>query len=145
MAKEMAEEHPSVRTLLVSTDQEILDVAECVHRGQYKVSPIILPLRLQDQFMTGLHEELGKCLVKAGLQSATANAQSLSRGRRCSWAYSSSQARSPSAVSRRKEIALQPRGDSLSRSSLPHSRGHRSRAQQQSPLQEHHPASKASF
>ena len=59
----------------------------------------------------------------------------LSRGRRHWWACCSSQARSPLVVSRRKEVAKQLRGDSLMRSSWPHSR-HRSRAcqyQSQSP------------
>ena len=80
MAKETAPEHPSVRTLLGSTDQEILDVAEHICRGQYEVAPSVLPQRLQDQFMAELYEELSKCLVRASLQSAIATAQSLSRG-----------------------------------------------------------------
>ena len=63
----MAPEHPSVRTLLGSTDQEILDVAEHVYQGQYKVALSMLPRRLQDQFMAKLHEELSKQLVRANL------------------------------------------------------------------------------
>ena len=47
--------------------------------------------------MAKLHEELSKCLVRAGLWSAMVTVQSLSGGRRHSWAHSSSQARSPSA------------------------------------------------
>ena len=104
----------------------------------------ILPCRLQDQIMAKLHKELGKWLVGAGLQSVTATAQSLSRGRRCSWAHSSSQARSPSAAGRRKEVAKWPRGDSLSRRSQPSSRGHGSRVQQhQSQSPEYQQASEA--
>ena len=79
-AKAVAPGHPSVRTLLGSTNQEILDVVEWVYRRQYKVVPRILPHRLQDQFMVKLHEELGQCLVRTSLQSVTATALSLSEG-----------------------------------------------------------------
>ena len=126
----MALEHPSLRTLLGSTDQEILDVAEQVYKGLYEVAPSILPCRQQDQFMAELHGELGQCLVRAGLQGVTGTAQSLSRERRHLWACSSSQARSPSVESRRKEVAKQLRGDSQMRSLWPGSRGSRSRVQQ---------------
>ena len=139
----MALEHTSVTTLLGSTDQEILDVAEHVYRGQYEVAPSVLPHRLKDQFMAKLHEELCKCLVRASLWSVMATAQSLSRGRKHSWACPSSQARSPSVEGRRKEVAKQPRGDSLSMSMQPNSRGHRSRVQQQSLLPESQQASEA--
>ena len=67
MAKEMASDHPSVKTLIGSTDLEILDVAEHVYRGQYEVALSMLPQRLQDQFMAELYEELSKHMVKAGL------------------------------------------------------------------------------
>ena len=82
MAKERALEDPSVRTLLGSTDWEILNVAEQVYRGQYEVVPSVLLHRHQDQFMAKLHEELGQCLVRAGLWSVMGAAQSLSRERR---------------------------------------------------------------
>ena len=81
--KKTASEHPSVRTLLGSTDQEILDVAGCVSQGQYKVAPSVVPRRLKDQFMAELHKELSKWLVRAILQSAMATAWSLSREKRC--------------------------------------------------------------
>ena len=137
-AEEMAPEYPSVITLLGSPDQEILDVAKWVYRGQYKVAPSVLPHRLQDHFMARLHEELGKWLVRASLLSVTATAWSLSRERRHSQAHSSSWTSSPSEEGRMKDIAKQPRSDSLSRSLWPHNRGHRSRVQQhQSQLPEH--------
>ena len=140
----MALEHPSVRSLLGSTDQEILDVVEWVYRGQYEVAPSILPHRCQDQFMAKLHEEWGQHLVRAGLWSGTGKAQSLSRGEGALTAHSSCQARSPSAESRRKEVAKWLRGDSLSRNLWPHSRGCRSRVQQhQSQLPGHQLASEA--
>ena len=88
MIKEMAPEHPSGRTLLESTDQEILDVFEQVYRGQYEVVPSILPHRCQDQFITKLHEELGQCLVRAGLSIVMGTAHSLYRGRRHLQAHS---------------------------------------------------------
>ena len=128
--------HLSMRTLLGSTDQEILDVAEHIYGDQYEMAPNMLPKRLQDQFMAKLHEELSICLVRAGLQSALVTAQSLPWGRSCSWAHSSSHARSPSAEGRMKKIPKQPRGDSLSRNSKPHSRGCRNTVQQQSLLPE---------
>ena len=132
-AEEMASEHPLVRILLGSTSQEILDVVECVYQGQYEVAPSVLTRRLQDQFMAKLHEKLSKCLVRAGLPSAMVTTQTLSRGRRYLWALSLSHARSPLVEGRRNKIAKWPRGVSLSRSSQHHSRGWRSRVQQQGP------------
>ena len=138
MAKETAPEHLSVRTLLGSTDKEILDVAEQVYRRKYEVVPSILPCRHQDQFMAQLHKELGQHLVRARIHGMTGTARSLSRERRHSQAHSSSQARSPSAKSRRKDLAKQLRGDSLVRSSQPCSRHSKSRAwQHQSQLPGH--------
>ena len=130
VAEEMAPEHPSVRTLLGSTKQEILDVVEWVHRGQYEVAPSVIPCMLQNQFIINLHEKLGKCLVRAGLKSVMTTAWSLSIGRRHLWACSSSWSRSPSANCRRKEVARWQGGDSLLGSFQPSSIGHRNRAQQ---------------
>ena len=65
----------------------------------------VLPCRCQDQFMAKLHEELGQHLVWAGLCGAMGTAQSMSRWQGCSWAHSSFLARSPSADSRREEVA----------------------------------------
>ena len=39
MAEEMAPEHITLRTLLESTDQEILGMAEQVHLGEYMLAP----------------------------------------------------------------------------------------------------------
>ena len=80
------------KELLSKPCNKILDVVEWVYRGQYEVALSELPYRIQDQFMAKLHEELGKHLVRASIQSVMATAQSLSRGRRCLWACSSSQA-----------------------------------------------------
>ena len=65
MTKEMAPTHLSMRSLLGSTNDEILEVAEEVYHGQYGVVPSILPHQHQDHFMAELHEELGQCLIKA--------------------------------------------------------------------------------
>ena len=73
---------------------------------------------------------MGHHLVKAGLSGLMGRAWSLPRGRRHPWAHSLSWARSPSAENGRKEVAKWLRGDSLSRSSWPHNRDHRSREQQ---------------
>ena len=132
----MAPRNPLVRTFLGSTDQEILEVAAQVYRGQYEVAPSILHCRHQDQFMAKLYEELSKHLVRVGLCGATGTAWSLSRGRRHSQTHSPSQTRSPLVDSRRKEVAKGPRGDSLIRSLWSHSRHNRIREwqhQSQSP------------
>ena len=92
MAEEMAPEHPSIRSLLGSTDDEILEIAEQVYWGQYEAVSSILPHWHQEQFMAELYEELGQNLTRAGLWEATRTGRSPSRGRRCSCAYSLSQA-----------------------------------------------------
>ena len=94
-----------MRTLLGSNDQEILDVAEHVYRGQYEVAPSVLTQRLQDQFMAKLHKELRKCLVRAGLQSVTVTAWSLSRGGGVHGSTFHPELGHPSVEGRRKEVA----------------------------------------
>ena len=81
--------------------------------------------------MAKLHKELGQYQIRTGLCGAMGTAQSLSRGRMCSWAHSLSLARSPLVESSRKEIAKWPRGDSLIRSSCPCSRHSSTRASHQ--------------
>ena len=43
MAKEMAPEHSSIRTLLGSTDEESLGVVEQVYWGEYVLAPVNAP------------------------------------------------------------------------------------------------------
>ena len=43
MAEVMAPAHPSVRTFLGSTNQEILDLAEQVYQREYVLAPSELP------------------------------------------------------------------------------------------------------
>ena len=95
-AEEMAPIHLSMRGLLGSTNDEILEVAEEVYCGWYGVVLSILPCWHQDQFMAEHHEGLDQCLIRAGLCGAMRAARFLSRGRRCSHAHSSSQAWLPS-------------------------------------------------
>ena len=78
--------------------------------------------------MSDLHEELGQCLVWAGLCGAVATAQSLSRGRKHSQAHSSYGNRSPLVENRVEQVAKQLRGDSHMRSPWPHSRHSRTKA-----------------
>ena len=99
-------------------DEEIFEIAEQVHWGQYEALLSMLPYQ---------HQELGQDLTRAGLWEATRTGRSLSRGRRCSHVYSSPQVRSPLKDNRRK-VARWQRGDSLMRSSWAHSRHSRSRA-----------------
>ena len=54
-AKEMVPNHPSVRSLLGSMDEEILKLAEEVYWGQCGAVPSILTHQHQDQFMDELH------------------------------------------------------------------------------------------
>ena len=95
-AKGMAPEHPLVRSLLGSMDDNILEIAEQVFWGQYEVALSSLLHRHQEQLMTELHDELGQCLTRAGLWEAPGIGRFLSRGRRCSHACSSSQSQLPS-------------------------------------------------
>ena len=67
MAEEMAPDHPSIGTLLGSTDQEILDVAEQVYWGEYMLVPSKLPCPQQEEYIAELHLELSQCMVRAGL------------------------------------------------------------------------------
>ena len=53
MAEEMASEHPSIRTLLGSPNQEILGVAEQVYMGYYELAPSVFTC-WQDQFPADL-------------------------------------------------------------------------------------------
>ena len=113
-------------------------------QGEYEITPSILSCRWEDQFMAECHKKPGQHLVRARLHGAIGTAQSLSRGKRHLQGHFSSQARPPSAESRRKEVAKQPRGDSLMRSSWPHSKDSRSRVQQhQSQMPGHQQTNKA--
>ena len=65
-AREIAPEHPSVRTLPGYPNQEILGVAEQVYRGYYELAPSVFPHQQQGQFLADLHEEMGPCMLRAG-------------------------------------------------------------------------------
>ena len=110
MAKETALEHQLVRALPESTDQEILDVAEQGTRGNMRWHQAYSPASTRINSWQNSTKSWASCLVRAGLCGATGTAWSLSRWTRCSCAYLSSWARSPSVESRRKEVAKQPRG-----------------------------------
>ena len=80
---EMTELAPE-QTLLGSPDAEILKVAEQVYRGELTVAPSVLPHKQQDACMRELHQELARCITRAGLQSEVGSAGPSSRGQRCS-------------------------------------------------------------
>ena len=79
--------------------------------------------------MSELHEELVQFLTRPDFCGVTGAAQSLSRGRRCSHALSSSQALSPLVDSRRREVAKQSQGDSMMRHLWPRSRAQQPQSQ----------------
>ena len=68
---ESAPEHPSVWTLLGSPDAEILKVAEQVYWGEDMVAPSVFPHQQQNGCMRKLHQELARCMARAGLQNKT--------------------------------------------------------------------------
>ena len=88
MAKEMAPEHPTVRTHLGSTNQEIFGVTEWVQ--EYVLAPSELPCQQQEEYMTELHQDLNQHMVGAGFQSTSLPARPTSQSRKCSCRCSSS-------------------------------------------------------
>ena len=90
-------EHPSVWTLLGSPDAAVLKSAEQVYTGECTLAPSVLPHRQQEECMRILHQELGKCMSRAGLQSKTGPARTSLRSWRCSCSHSASQTWSLSA------------------------------------------------
>ena len=66
MAEEMAPEQSSVRNLLGSMDEEILEIAKQVYQREYETALSVHPQH-QEQFLAELHEDLSQCLARAGL------------------------------------------------------------------------------
>ena len=67
-AEEMAPEHPSMWTLIVATDEAILQVAEQVYWGEWTLALSVLSCKQQDDCMRELWQELNRCMSRAGLQ-----------------------------------------------------------------------------
>ena len=93
MAKVMAPEHPSIRTLLGSNDATILKVAKQVYQVEYVLAPRVLSCQWQEECIAELCIELAQHMTKAGLWSEKGPARPSSWSRRCSHG----QAQSPSA------------------------------------------------
>ena len=91
-AERTAPGYPSMRTLLGSTDADLLTMVEQVYWGQYEAALSMLPYWNQEDFLAELHEELGQCIMRAGLQDGMESARSPSRDRRCFHVCSSSRA-----------------------------------------------------
>ena len=104
-AKVTAPGHPSVRTLLGTTDIEILKVVVQVYQVEYMMAPSELPCQQQQECIKELHLELALCVARAGLQSRPGPARPTSQSRGCSH----SQAQPPSAESQGAEVAKHPR------------------------------------
>ena len=92
-AKAMTPKHPSICTLLGSTDVEMLKIAEQAYWGECIVVPSVLPHQWHEECMRELHQELTKCMARAGLQNP---ARATTRSRRCSYSHSTSWTHSPS-------------------------------------------------
>ena len=76
MAKAMAMEDPSSRTLKGSTDVEIFRITEQVYQGEYVMASSVLPHQWQEECIKELHRELACCMARAGLQSEPGPARS---------------------------------------------------------------------
>ena len=99
--KEWPLKHPSVRALLGSTDDAIIQVAKQVYQGEWTLAPSMLSHHQYDDCMRELWQELTRCMARASLQGAqgTQGALSLmrtSRSWRYSWGHSASQTQLPS-------------------------------------------------
>ena len=120
---ESAPEHPSMWTLLGSPDAEILKVAEQVYRGEHAVVPSVLPCIQQDKCMRELHQELARCMARAGLQCETRMARLSLRDQSHSCSCSISWACSPSAGPRGQKQPIDwktmPLQDNLSWEGIP--------------------------
>ena len=139
--EEMAPEHPSMRTLIGTTNDTILQVTEQVYQGEWTLAPNLLSCQQNKDCMRELQQELNKCMARAGLHGAPHLAGS-SRSRRCSHGCSASQTQSPSAELQRREAVKWPRKESLigwSRSQkwCSQSRGRSRSRWHQSPSPEH--------
>ena len=89
MAEVTAPEHPTIRTLLGSTDAEISRVDEKVYWGEYVIAPSVLPFQQQEECIRELHLELAQHMARAGLQSRPRSARPTSQSRGCSHSQAS--------------------------------------------------------
>ena len=64
MVEAMALTHPSIRTLLGSTNWEIPDIAEQMYQGEYVLASSELPFWWQEEYMTEQHQELSQCMAR---------------------------------------------------------------------------------
>ena len=80
-AKEVASEHPSLKTLIGATDAAIIQVARQVYQGEWTLASSMFSHQQHDDCMRELQQEVTQCMARAGLQSATSLTRS-SRSRR---------------------------------------------------------------
>ena len=85
--KETAPEHHSVRILIATTDDAIIQVAKEVYWGEWTLAPSMLSCHQDNDCMRELGQDLSKHMARAGLQCATSLRRS-SRSRRCSQGHS---------------------------------------------------------
>ena len=83
--------------------------------GEHVVASSVLPHRQQDECMRELHQELSRCMARAGLQSEIRSARPSLRSQRCSCGHSTSQMWSPLPGSWGAESAKWLREDTSAR------------------------------
>ena len=76
-AKVMAPEHPSIWTLLGSTDVEILKIAEQIYWEECVVALSVLHHLWQEECIKELCKDLAQCMARAGLQGGPGLARQL--------------------------------------------------------------------
>ena len=116
-AKVMALAHPSVMTLLESTDWEVLDIVEQVYHREYVLALNELPCQQQEEYMMKLQQELNWHMARVGLMEGPVPARPTSQGHRGFCSCSSSQTQSPSARPLGAKVAKHLMEDSSMRQS----------------------------
>ena len=76
---ETVSEHPSLQTLVGSSDADPLWVAELTYKDKYVVVPSVFTHAQCDNVMKELWKKLSKCLTWAGLQGERGLAKGSSR------------------------------------------------------------------
>ena len=96
--------YPSMRGLLGSSQEEILKISEEVYWG-YELATSELPCWQQVEYMAELHAQLSWHVTRASLRDIAVVARSTSQSRRCSCHCWESLVKSPSAETRRGQMA----------------------------------------
>ena len=77
---EAAQEHPSMWTLVVSKDSDLLQVTERIYKGKYTLAPSVFTHAQQEELIEELQRDLSGHLTRASLQGKKWPAELPSRG-----------------------------------------------------------------